>query len=199
MEVVVANRLTDTEKWKDSWFRKLPGNLKLLYLFMVDTCDCAGIWQDQLADFNFQTGFNITHDEMERYFDTKLIKISEEAYLIPRFVIFQQKGQFNPDRNKAHLGIKRRLDHYGISFNKLVDLAENKENDASALKGLQRGIGIGIGIGIGKDIGIGIGMGTGKGIGKGTGIEEGIGKEHEYKNSLVNEKPRHTFIIPDFN
>jgi len=38
-------RFTKTEKWNDSWFRNLPPDAKLAFLYLCDNCDCAGFWE----------------------------------------------------------------------------------------------------------------------------------------------------------
>jgi len=41
-------RFTETEKWADKLFRKWKPETKLLFLFIVDNCDCAGFWEIDL-------------------------------------------------------------------------------------------------------------------------------------------------------
>ena len=41
----MAKRFTDTEKWKKGFVRNLPPAYKLLWLYMLDDCDNAGVWQ----------------------------------------------------------------------------------------------------------------------------------------------------------
>ena len=41
----MAKRFTDTEKWKKPFIRGLQGAYKLLWLYICDDCDHAGIWQ----------------------------------------------------------------------------------------------------------------------------------------------------------
>jgi hypothetical protein len=40
---VSLKRFTETTKWADPWFRKLPLRLKSLWHWLCDTCDMAGV------------------------------------------------------------------------------------------------------------------------------------------------------------
>ena len=39
----MAKRFTDTDIWKKKWFRKLPLEIKLLWCYLKDSCDHAGV------------------------------------------------------------------------------------------------------------------------------------------------------------
>ena len=158
----MARRLTDTEKWNDPWFFELPGEMKLLWLFMLDTCDHAGIWKLQLSRFNSQTGFHIMHSDLVKFFGDRLYEINQHTFVIPKFIKFQYPT-FNPEKNKAHLGVVRGLSYYNVSFDALIYMLDFPGKESSTIgpcKPLARGTGIGTGTGVG--IGIGIGIGTGE-------------------------------------
>lgn len=40
----MSKRFTDTEKWQRPWFRQLPWMYRELWLYILDSCDIAGIW-----------------------------------------------------------------------------------------------------------------------------------------------------------
>jgi len=44
----VSKRFTDSEKWRDPWFRRLPTEYKLLWLYLLDECDVSGVWKVDL-------------------------------------------------------------------------------------------------------------------------------------------------------
>ena len=41
----MSKRLTDTEKWKKPFVRGLDDPYKLLWFYILDDCDHAGLWQ----------------------------------------------------------------------------------------------------------------------------------------------------------
>jgi len=61
----MAKRLSDTEKWMDSWFRRLPTNGKILWLYILDRCDIAGVWEVDYDLFSLLSGVPITAQEAE--------------------------------------------------------------------------------------------------------------------------------------
>lgn len=52
-------RFTETTKWDDPWFRKLTPAAKLLWQWMLDHCDGAGVIDPDLELASFQTGCSI--------------------------------------------------------------------------------------------------------------------------------------------
>jgi len=41
----MSYRVTDTDKWNDTWFNTLSPNAKLLFFFLVENCDNAGFYE----------------------------------------------------------------------------------------------------------------------------------------------------------
>lgn len=52
----MTRRFTETSKWEDKWFRKLPLAAKVLFEFLRDKCDVAGFWQIDPETASFFTG-----------------------------------------------------------------------------------------------------------------------------------------------
>ena len=145
----MAKRFSDTEKYKDPWFRNLKPSLKTLFLFMCDDCNHAGVWKENFKIFELMFEYIVTHKDLKGFGD-KVVRIDEDTYLLVNFIRFQY-GKLNV-ANKAHLGVVRALEYVGV----------NPDEYIAPSKPLPRctGVGVGVGVGVGTGIGIGVGIGT---------------------------------------
>jgi len=89
----MAKRLTDSNKWNDSWFTNLPMDIKLVWIYLLDTCDHAGVYKTNIRLLKFQTGSERTEDELIEFFKER-IYITGDKWFIPKFVLFQYKNFF---------------------------------------------------------------------------------------------------------
>jgi hypothetical protein len=88
----MAKRFTDTTKWKRPWFRTLGIHAKVLWQYMCDECDHAGIF---IADFelvSFQVGFKVDEEKLTAWLGDKLVRVDRDKYFIPSFFEFQYGG-----------------------------------------------------------------------------------------------------------
>lgn len=86
---VMAKRFTDTDKWKRPWFRGLPPKAKVMWLYLLDQCDHAGIW---LADFDlmsFQLDTKVAEADLKEWFGNKVFRVDQDKFFIPSFFEFQ--------------------------------------------------------------------------------------------------------------
>jgi len=44
----MAKRFTASEKWEDLWFSELSNKYKLFWIYLLDKCDNAGVWENIL-------------------------------------------------------------------------------------------------------------------------------------------------------
>lgn len=140
----MAKRFTDSEKWNDPWFRKLKGEYKLFWIYVLDTCDHAGIWKDRTDQFISDTGFDLDPNDLHIYFQDRIMRLDEETFFIPKFNLFQYPN-FNPEKNNAHKGVMRSLDYYGIDYRKIIEVVETQRKNRIKLaptQPLPRGTGI---------------------------------------------------------
>ena len=141
----MAKRLTDSEKWKKIWFRKLKPEHKLLWFYILDNCDCGGIWESDFELASFMIGWNYDRADTEESFKKQFIRIDENRWFLTDYIEWQYKckiDELNPN-NKAHLGVIRTLEKHKIN-----DHLSSPFKAPS--KPLDRGTGIGIGIEVGK-------------------------------------------------
>ncbi|MCK5022765.1 MAG: hypothetical protein KAS04_01195 [Candidatus Aenigmarchaeota archaeon] len=97
----MAKRFTDTEKWKKPFIRSLQAPYKLLFLYILDECNHAGIWQVELDIASLRIGESLEIDLAKDQLKDHIIEInSGEKWFIPDFIEFQY-GQLNPE-NRAH-------------------------------------------------------------------------------------------------
>jgi len=114
--MTMANRFTDSGKWSDPWFRRLPVKYKAFWLYILDNCDHAGIWKVdfELAEFSIKETF--PEEETISVFADR-IKVINSKWFIKKFVLFQQKvdslDSLNPN-NICHLSIMKILQSEGI-------------------------------------------------------------------------------------
>jgi hypothetical protein len=105
----MAQRFTDSNKWLDNWFSNLPNDYKLVWLYLLDTCDNAGIFQINIRLLNFNCSTNITEDELLEAFKGRITKFDTDKCIINKFCIFQYGTDFLNSKNKAVLSAIKKL------------------------------------------------------------------------------------------
>lgn len=118
-------RFTETQKWDDPWFRALSPDAKLIWFWLLDKCDGAGVIDPDFALCEFQTGVKRAFDKMPEL-ESRLATLENGKLLVVKFIEFQQ-GKLSHDC-KAHKPIFDSLKRNGM-------MDENGE-----MKGYQKGI-----------------------------------------------------------
>ena len=91
----MAKRLTESEKWKDPWFRQLSPKMKLVWLYILDQCDYCGIWEPDIDLMSLQIGFDITNDDINALVNDHKIELYGKKYIISAFLSFQYGAKQN--------------------------------------------------------------------------------------------------------
>jgi len=159
----MPKRFTETLKWDDPWFRALSPDAKLLWFWLVDKCDNAGIITPDFALCEFQAGIKHASDCMHQL-ETRIAEIDVGKFMICRFIEFQH-GRLSRDC-KAHNPAFQSLEKHGM----LEESGEIKEMPKGYLKGIHT---------------LSIGYPYPTGIGKGKGKSISIGKEEEKENEIL--------------
>ncbi len=101
----MAKRFTDTEKWKKPFIRSLQAPYKLLWLYICDDCDHAGIWQVDMEVAMLRIGEKVTEEKALKILDKKVFSFDEgKKWFIPSFIEFQYPSGLNP-ANRTHHSI----------------------------------------------------------------------------------------------
>ena len=130
----MSKRFTDTEKWKKPFIRNLSAPYKLLWLYICDDCDHAGVWQVDIDVARIRIGEDINEQDAIKFFDDKIIKIDNgNKWFIPSFIDFQYPSGLNPD-NKAHGGIIKMLLKYKLIDDEFKPLNSPLQGDKDMVK-----------------------------------------------------------------
>ena len=104
-------RFTETTKWADPWYRALSPADKLLWIYMLDVCDHAGILEMDWPLASFVIGEEVTPANL-RVFAGRVEKLKDDKLWIVGFVKFQWGP--TPPSNRIGQTIARRLGHYKL-------------------------------------------------------------------------------------
>ncbi len=104
----MAKRFTDTTKWDDEWFMDMPMEGKLFWLYLLDTCDHAGVWKVNKRLASFRLGFDV--DVAGTFGDRVEVVENGEYWIIKKFLDFQY-GNLNV-HNKVHNSALKILDRF---------------------------------------------------------------------------------------
>ena len=83
----MAQRFTDTQKWEDEWFTEMSNDYKIIWIYLLDTCDNAGIWKQNIKLLNFSCGTNISLERLAEIFKGRITKIDTDKVLADEPVI----------------------------------------------------------------------------------------------------------------
>lgn len=109
----MAKRFTDSNKFNDTWYRKLPLLQKVIWEFLLAECNHAGILENfDLELMSFKIGSEVTKDDL-KLFSERLVFINEKTLFLPKFLEFQY-GVFN-EKNRVHANVLKELNRYNIS------------------------------------------------------------------------------------
>lgn len=108
----MAKRLTDTEKWKKPFIRGLDAAYKLLWFYVCDDCNHAGIWQPEFDIAKIRIGEDVQEEKAKELFKGHIIIFNETKWFIPDFIEFQY-GKLSP-QNRAHNAVIHILSKYNL-------------------------------------------------------------------------------------
>lgn len=141
----MSKRLTDSEKWQDPWFAELPQEDKLLWLYLLDACDHAGVWKVNVRFLNFSLGSTYTLETITKALGSRVYRISSEYLLIEKYLQFQHPKGLS-DTNKPqkaamdillkHNVLDRVIEGYSKGYHTPQDKDKDKDKDTDKELGL---------------------------------------------------------------
>ncbi len=100
----MPKRFTDTDKWKKPFIRSLEGPYKLLWFYIIDDCDHAGIWQVDFEVAKIRTGEDFSETEAIKLFGDRVEVFHDGSkWFLKDFISFQY-GELN-EKNRLHLSV----------------------------------------------------------------------------------------------
>ena len=108
----MAKRMTDTDKWKKSFIRELKPKHKLLWLYILDDCNHAGIWEIDLDVASIRVGEAVGYKDLDVFGNKIIMFDNNEKCFIPDFIDFQY-GELNPNSN-VHKSVILLLSRYNL-------------------------------------------------------------------------------------
>lgn len=111
----MAKRFTDTGKWKKEFIKGLTPKMKLLWFYILDDCDHAGMWEVDMEVASLRIGEQITYEEAFIALGSKLQVFGRNKWFIEDFVAFQY-GKLSAN-NRMHQSVIATLTKYKIPLN----------------------------------------------------------------------------------
>lgn len=128
----MAKRLTDTEKWNDPWYRKLPVAYKNFWDYLCARCDNAGVWKVDMEMTQFQVDKTIEQAEALALFGNRIAVLSPDYWHILGFVPFQF-GELSAE-SKPHKAVLALIQKHQIKgYPKGIHTLKDKDKDKSSV------------------------------------------------------------------
>lgn len=112
----MAKRFTESDKWSDPWFRALRAEYKLLWLYLLDQCDQAGVINVDRPLCEFQIGMALDWEDFVTQCAGRVDVLEDGKWFVVRFIEFQY-GNLSRDC-RAHNPVFLSLERNGIDFDR---------------------------------------------------------------------------------
>lgn len=108
----MSKRYTDSRKWQKNWLIELDNQYKLLWIYILDTCTIAGIWDVSfvIPQAIFRCRYN--YNEVLAALGKQVVPITENKWLIRDFIAFQYKKLNHA--SPPHKAVIDELTMYGL-------------------------------------------------------------------------------------
>jgi len=110
----MAKRFTDSDKWEDVFFSELTNDNKIVWLYLLDKVNHAGVMKVNLRNLNFhcQTSFNCM-GTVKELFGNRIHIVNEQYLFIPNFLKFQYSKGLNKESSPI-ISVKDELKKHSL-------------------------------------------------------------------------------------
>jgi hypothetical protein len=84
----MAKRFTDTEKWNDDWYISLSNDYRIIWQWLLDNCNHAGICKRSIKLLNLMCYTTVSEVDMVEKMDGRVLVV-DNKWFIPKFLKFQ--------------------------------------------------------------------------------------------------------------
>jgi hypothetical protein len=111
----MAKRFTDTAKWKKEFIKGLSAKHKLLWFYILDDCDHAGIWEVDFEVASLRIGEDVNYEEAFVALGEQFEVIGKNRWWIRDFISFQYGAL--TEKNKMYKPVMEVLKKFNINPN----------------------------------------------------------------------------------
>ena len=111
----MSKRYVESTQFTDPWFRRLSPEAKLFWHFLTLHCDHAGVWERDDDYCKYLTGLKKSPKTLLNELDDRIIELSENKVLLPKFILFQQ-GKTLFEAKPPHRGILKLLSKHDLEM-----------------------------------------------------------------------------------
>ena len=137
----MAKRLTDTEKWNDDWYISLCNDYRIIWQWLLDNCNHAGICKRSIRLLNLMCNTSISEAELIIIMEGRVVS-NGNNWFIPKFLKFQY-ASLHSNRPVIISVIKELEKHnlvimipesFGNDYLIIKDKSKDKDKDIVKLK-----------------------------------------------------------------
>jgi len=132
-------RMFDTELFGQEWFGELRPIHKLLYIYLLMACDCAGVIEVNMRQLRFDLnvgskenpidGMYIEREDLFKAFGKRVLPVGGDAHtatkaIIPDFIRFHYGEKLcNDHKHRIHLAVVKRIKSIGLTVEEVSKMS----------------------------------------------------------------------------
>ena len=141
----MAKRFTDTEKWKDDWYLSINNDTRIVYQWLIDNCDIAGMIRKEFTMLNYCCHAQLDEHKLLAMFKDKVFECGG-FFFIPTFVKHQYPRGLNSNKPavvaarlllEKHSEIPIIRESLGNHYKMIKDKDKDKDKDKEVVKAVK--------------------------------------------------------------